>query len=77
MRKVYVAFFKLDTGKFYISEEQEFDSKLSVDEIKTQVNEIYSNRYKNMIIGITFDPNDEIGYPCLILPENRMQKRED
>ena len=72
MRKVYVAFFKSDTGKFYISEKQEFDSELSVGEIKEKINEIYSTRYKNMIIVITFDPNDEIGYPCLILPENRM-----
>lgn len=72
MRKVYVAFFKSDTGKFYTSEEQEFDSKLSVEEIKEKTTEMYSNRYKDMIIGITFDPNDKIGYPCLILPKNRM-----
>ena len=42
------------------------------DEIVDQVNEMFSNKYKNMFIGITFDEDDEIGYPCLILPENRI-----
>lgn len=72
MRKVHLAFFKGDTGKYYTSEDHEFDSTLRVDEIVDQVNEMFSNKYKNMFIGITFDEDDEIGYPCLILPENRI-----
>lgn len=26
-----------------------------------------------MFIGITFEPDDDIGYPCLILPKHRIK----
>lgn len=73
MRKVYVAYFKPDTGKYYASEEKEFDETLSVDEIVEKVNELSVGKYKDMFIGITFEPDDDIGYPCLILPKHRMK----
>ena len=51
MRKVYVAYFKPDTGKYYASEEKEFDEKLSVNEIVDKVNELSADKYKGMFIG--------------------------
>lgn len=71
MRKVYVAYFKEDTGKYYASEEYGFDNSLSVDEIQDEVNNLSVGRYKNMHIGITFDAKDDIGYPVLILSKYR------
>ena len=71
MRKVYVAYFKEETGKYYASEEYEFDKSLSVDEIVDEVNDLSSGRYLGMYIGITFEDGDDIGYPCLILPKYR------
>ena len=73
MRKVYVAYFKPYTGKCYTSEEKAFDETLSVNEIVEKVNELSVGKYKDMFIGITFEPDDDIGYPCLILPKNRMK----
>lgn len=73
MRKVYVAYFKPDTGKYYASEEKEFYESLRVDEIVDRVNELSVGKYKDMFIGITFEPDDSIGYPCLILPKHRMK----
>lgn len=73
MRKVYVAYFKPDTGKYYASEEKEFDETLSIDEIVEKVNELSVGKYKDMFIGITFESDDDIGYPCLILPKHRMK----
>lgn len=71
MRKVYVAYFKEDTGKFYASEEYEFDKSLSVDDITDEVVRLASGRYKGMHISINFDVGDDIGYPVLVLSKFR------
>lgn len=68
-----MAYFKTDTGKYYASEEKKFDETLNVDEIVEKVNELSVGKYKDMFIGITFEPDDDIGYPCLILPKHRMK----
>ena len=71
MRRGYVADFKEEAGKFYGSEEYEFDKSLGVDDITDEVVRLASGRYKGMHIGINFDVGDDIGYPVLVLSKFR------
>lgn len=69
-RQVKLTFFK-ESGKYYTEEDRKYDSKLRVDEI---IDEIEQNekRHPGMHIVLTFAPDDNVGYPCLILASSRM-----
>ena len=69
MRKVKLMFFK-PSGKYYTEEIREYDSTLQVFEIVDYIKENETG-YKGMYIVLVFDEDDDIGYPCMILAEDR------
>lgn len=68
-RRVNLTFFK-ESGKYYTREEREYLKKLSVFELVEEI-ENHENAYPGMHIVLDFEEGDEIGYPCLILANNR------
>ena len=71
IRKVKLLFFK-PSGKYYTDEIRKFNRSLQVYEI---VDDIKENEpaYKGMHIVLEFDTDDDIGYPCMILANDRSQ----
>ena len=69
MRQVKLMFFK-PSGKYYTDEIREFNRSLQVYEIIEEI-EDYEKSYKGMHIVLEFDKDDDIGYPCMILANNR------
>jgi hypothetical protein len=70
MRKVKLIFFK-PSGKYYTEEENAYPEDWAVFKIVEHI-ELTEHHYKGMFILLQFDPNDDIGYPCLIIPERRV-----
>lgn len=68
-RDIKITFFK-PSGKYYTSEEYEVDSKLQVYEIVKWVKENVK-AHKGMYAVITFKDDDSIGFPVMILAEDR------
>ena len=69
MRYIKLIFFK-PNGKYYADEIREYKRSLQVYEIINEI-EDYEEYYKGMHIVLEFDKDDDIGYPCLILAQNR------
>ena len=69
MREVKLLFFK-ESGKYYTDEIRGYDRLLQVFEIVDDIKE-NEKYYKGMHIVLEFDKDDDIGYPCLILANDR------
>ena len=69
LRKVRLVFFK-ESGKFYTEETKEYNRELQVYEIVDDIKE-NEQSYKGMHILLDFAEDDDIGYPCMILAEDR------
>lgn len=69
MRKVKLNFFK-DSGKYYTSEDAYFKEDIPVYDIISIIQHT-EHRYKDMHICIQFNEMDNIGFPCLILAQDR------
>ena len=69
MRTVTLIFFK-PSGKYYTEEKNEYPEEWEVWEISDHIKE-NERRYRGMHIVLQFDPNDNKGFPVLILAENR------
>ena len=69
MRTVKLLFFK-ESGKYYTEEELEFPEAWQVYQIVEHIEQNVT-MYRGMFIVLQFDPADDKGYPCLIIPERR------
>jgi hypothetical protein len=73
-RKVKLIFFK-ESGKYYTYEFNEYPKDMKVYEIIENI-EMYEKRYQGMYIVLEFYDNDDIGFPCMILPERRCNEKK-
>lgn len=78
MRKITLWFFKHydpDNGhrKYYASEPIEVPAEWHIWNIIDHIRDNYES-YKGMDIVLVFEPDDEIGYPCMITYQERKYK---
>lgn len=74
-RRVNLLFFKA-SGKYYTEEEREYPRNLAVFEIVEEI-ENHENLYPGMHIVLNFEEHDEIGYPCMILLNQRKANKTE
>lgn len=80
MRKIKLWLFKHynpDNGhrKYYTDDTIEVPKEWQVWNIVEHIRDNYTN-YKGMDIVLVFEPDDEIGYPCMITYQERKHKSE-